>query len=161
MCSSGTCARINSKLVRIRSVRGAMNCATTSQEDKGFNSKLVRLEVSFLWMIQQIQVGSFNSKLVRLETEQGFHVYTDSQEFQFQTGAIRRRGNVSMPKIRDTLFQFQTGAIRRSNTNVKLTVEIVEFQFQTGAIRSVLGYDRVLLSKVLFQFQTGSIRRQS
>ena len=28
----------------IRSVRGAMNCATTSQEDKGFNSKLVRLE---------------------------------------------------------------------------------------------------------------------
>ena len=45
MCSSGTCARINSKLVRIRSVRGAMNCATTSQEDKGFNSKLVRLEV--------------------------------------------------------------------------------------------------------------------
>ena len=34
----------NSKLVRIRSVRGAMNCATTSQEDKGFNSKLVRLE---------------------------------------------------------------------------------------------------------------------
>ena len=31
----------NSKLVRIRSVRGAMNCATTSQEDKGFNSKLV------------------------------------------------------------------------------------------------------------------------
>ena len=35
----------NSKPVRIRSVRGAMNCATTSQEDKGFNSKLVRLEV--------------------------------------------------------------------------------------------------------------------
>ena len=34
----------NSKPVRIRSVRGAMNCATTSQEDKGFNSKLVRLE---------------------------------------------------------------------------------------------------------------------
>ena len=36
--------RFNSKLVRIRSVRGAMNCATTSQEDKGFNSKLVRLK---------------------------------------------------------------------------------------------------------------------
>ena len=44
MCSNGTCARFNSELVRIRSVRGAMNCATTSQEDKGFNSKLVRLE---------------------------------------------------------------------------------------------------------------------
>ena len=28
----------------IRSVRGATNCATTSQEDKDFNSKLVRLK---------------------------------------------------------------------------------------------------------------------
>ena len=50
MCDTRTCAAMahvrsfNSKLVRIRSVRGAMNCATTSQEDKGFDSKLVRLK---------------------------------------------------------------------------------------------------------------------
>ena len=65
-----------------------MNCATTSQEDKGFNSKLVRLEeirASEEWQICafQFQTGSirraltilvydttwrrFNSKLVRLE----------------------------------------------------------------------------------------------
>ena len=43
-----------------------MNCATTSQEDKGFNSKLVRLEVV-------VEAGK--SVTVRL--------------FQFQTGAIR------------------------------------------------------------------------
>ena len=68
MCSSGTCARFNSKLVRIRSVRGAMNCATTSQEDKGFNSKLVRLEGQARPMLRRL-LACFNSKLVRLEGE--------------------------------------------------------------------------------------------
>ena len=101
MCSSGTCARFNSKLVRIRSVRGAMNCATTSQEDKGFNSKLVRirsvrgamncattsqedkgfnsklvrLEDEMLWECSVILITSFNSKLVRLEGTAGSVVY--------------------------------------------------------------------------------------
>ena len=52
MCGTRTCAAVahvrsfNSKLVRIRSVRGAMNCATTSQEDKSFNTYKVLLSGS-------------------------------------------------------------------------------------------------------------------
>ena len=70
MCSNGTCARFNSKLVRIRSVRGAMNCATTSQEDKGFNSKLVRIRSvrgAMNCATTSQEDKGFNSKLVRLE----------------------------------------------------------------------------------------------
>ena len=45
-----------------------MNCATTSQEDKGFNSKLVRLEVLDTRIVQHTaSCARFNSKLVRLE----------------------------------------------------------------------------------------------
>ena len=44
-----------------------MNCATTSQEDKGFNSKLVRLE----------------------EANTGGALRLLQCMFQFQTGAIR------------------------------------------------------------------------
>ena len=51
-----------------------MNCATTSQEDKGFNSKLVRLEVKSSVSIPNWfdtkpnrEDKGFNSKLVRLE----------------------------------------------------------------------------------------------
>ena len=56
----------------IRSVRGAMNCATTSQEDKGFNSKLVRLKADTRTCAAVVHHGAkckrrFNSKLVRLE----------------------------------------------------------------------------------------------
>ena len=43
-----------------------MNCATTSQEDKDFNSKLVRLEVEWVNGLSSVGTG-FNSKLVRLE----------------------------------------------------------------------------------------------
>ena len=42
-----------------------MNCATTSQEDKGFNSKLVRLEE--MRTCAEWHMWRFNSKLVRLE----------------------------------------------------------------------------------------------
>ena len=82
MCDTRTCAAMahvrsfNSKLVRIRSVRGAMNCATTSQEDKGFNSKLVRLEGGnhTRTCAAVAHVRSFNSKLVRLEVKIAFRL---------------------------------------------------------------------------------------
>ena len=48
-----------------------MNCATTSQEDKGFDSKLVRLEgVAPLRVGAMARCARFNSKLVRLEVNE-------------------------------------------------------------------------------------------
>ena len=47
-----------------------MNCATTSQEDKGFNSKLVRLEADTRTCAAGSTCARFNSKLVRLEDKQ-------------------------------------------------------------------------------------------
>ena len=58
MCSSSTCARFNSKLVRLEGGI-TMNLAMNSS---GFNSKLVRLEV-----VLAVLLIRFNSKLVRLE----------------------------------------------------------------------------------------------
>ena len=91
-----------------------MNCATTSQEDKDFNSKLVRLEEASLKRAIkrtafQFQTGSirsqasktaavesasFNSKLVRLEA--GIHLENEKfiDGFQFQTGSIRSLQNM-------------------------------------------------------------------
>ena len=64
-----------------------MNCATTSQEDKDFNSKLVRLEG-----VAPLRVG-------------------ETIAFQFQTGAIRSE-NEAFQCLMYIPFQFQTGAIR-------------------------------------------------
>ena len=82
MCSSGTCARFNSKLVRLEGTK----LSSFKSNLASFNSKLVRLEVNEpennLKSVFQFQTGSirslavdrsglsqngFNSKLVRLE----------------------------------------------------------------------------------------------
>ena len=66
-----------------------MNCATTSQEDKDFNSKLVRLKVGnvpAMWGrpgLFQFQTGAIRSEY---DSSQTYHFY----KFQFQTGSIRR-----------------------------------------------------------------------
>ena len=60
-----------------------MNCATTSQEDKGFNSKLVRLEGGnhTRTCAAMAHVRSFNSKLVRIRSVRGaMNCATTSQE---------------------------------------------------------------------------------
>ena len=96
MCDTRTCAAMahvrsfNSKLVRIRSVRGAMNCATTSQEDKGFNSKLVRIRrrKSYAHMCSNGTCAAMA------------HVH----KFQFQTGSIRSPSLVWKPASLDLCF---------------------------------------------------------
>ena len=111
MCSNGTCARFNSKLVRIRSVRGAMNCATTSQEDKGFNSKLVRLEGGPL-PPRGVRIIKFQFQTGSIRREYGCWLADDMGLFQFQTGSIRSLSLMSIQSYHMP-FQFQTGSIRR------------------------------------------------
>ena len=119
-----------------------MNCATTSQEDKGFNSKLVRLEVGNdvgpSWIVSianwcdyeanmivaRLTISiSFNSKLVRLED--GNHTRTCEAmapvaTFQFQTGSIKSQAFARLlPLQKCALFQFQTGAIRSMHSPVE------------------------------------------
>ena len=65
-----------------------MNCATTSQEDKGFNSKLVRLEVDET--ITLSRYSSFNSKLVRLEAKSDYEKKPfDSLGVRFNSKLVR------------------------------------------------------------------------
>ena len=56
---------------------------------KGFNSKLVRLEVQDS-NHHVTEIRSFNSKLVRLEVPDDPYWAHVHSEFQFQTGSIRR-----------------------------------------------------------------------
>ena len=65
-----------------------MNCATTSQEDKDFDSKLVRLEG-----VAPLRVG-------------------ETIAFQFQTGSIRRQYAHMCSNGTCAQFRFQTGAIK-------------------------------------------------
>ena len=107
MCSNGTRARINSKLVRLEG-------ACEVQHSKyiiSFNSKLVRLEVQCERVNDTSRYG-FNSKLVRLEVYETQKIIRMIVEFRFQTGAIRSLGLVALPAD-EFLFQFQTGSIRR------------------------------------------------
>ena len=135
MCSSGTCARFNSKLVRIRSVRGAMNCATTSQEDKGFNSKLVRIRSvrgAMNCATTSQENKDFDSKLVRLEEKLKNWMMLQDESFQFQTGAIRRRNAMGVFRHTDNKFQFQTGSIRR---NGRVSCLSVRYSFNSKLVR--------------------------
>ena len=56
----------------------------------------------------------FNSKLVRLKVDYLGHLaFCGSDMFQFQTGAIKRKHQVSQIAVSTYVFQFQTGAIKR------------------------------------------------
>ena len=94
-----------------------MNCATTSQEDKGFNSKLVRLEG------------------VRGGCELEAHLLPDGTPFQFQTGSIRRKRQHSA----STIFcaSFNSKLVRLEGKECSAwQASVCQFQFQTGSIRS-------------------------
>ena len=84
MCSNGTRARINSKLVRLEG-------ACEVQHSK--------------------YIISFNSKLVRLKTNPKAPWCGGFAKFQFQTGAIKRGSEIAAMLDADP-FQFQTGAIK-------------------------------------------------
>ena len=130
MCSSGTCARFNSKLVRLE----VKKIAAIAEVLKSFNSKLVRLEDRLLCRAAHHAFCGFNSKLVRLE--------------------VIRDTLVWMP---ESVFQFQTGAIRSSKPE---PMEVSEESFNSKLVRlEVRRRKSEVLSKYLFQFQTGSIRR--
>ena len=66
-----------------------MNCATTSQEDKGFNSKLVRLEgCELCYKIRgkagvSIQTGAIKRQYAHMCSN------GTCAQFRFQTGAIK------------------------------------------------------------------------
>ena len=111
-----------------------MNCATTSQEDKDFNSKLVRLEGDVSgWYA--VHLGGFNSKLVRLEGFRWAHLLPDGTPFQFQTGSIRRKRQHSA----STIFcaSFNSKLVRLEGKECSAwQASVCQFQFQTGSIRS-------------------------
>ena len=91
-----------------------MNCATTSREDKGFNSKLVRLEVSR------------DSAVTRFTIV-----------FQFQTGSIRRISHFMV--FLQSNISFNSKLVRlKVRTNLANNYTAIMFQFQTGAIKSKL-----------------------
>ena len=86
MCSNGTCARFNSKLVRLK----VTDRQGLPEWLDGFNSKLVRLKVS--------------GDIKALKTQ---------MEFQFQTGSIKSFKEAGLRKQGfNLMFQFQTGSIK-------------------------------------------------
>ena len=123
----------------------------------GFNSTLVRLEVTFFAVLSAAS-ACFNSTLVRLEGIHDVIVFCRwGNWFQFHTGSIRRKHEkytASFPK----LFQFHTGSIRSVNSDPSTLESLCKFQFHTGSIRSYCRR-KTPTPADRFQFHTGSIRR--
>ena len=175
MCSNGTCARFNSKLVRLEvdytlsqlrefarefqfqtgSIRRLMMKAIIVT-NTSFNSKLVRLEAK-LKNLTWRRLSRFDSKLVRLEESTlAFCADIAHVQFQFQTGSIRSSQNTDYFGCAD-LFQFQTGSIRRQKQRNLWKVSILCFNSKLVQLEGTEGGTN-LLDSGMFQFQTGSIR---
>ena len=61
----------------------------TGEAPVGFNSKLVRLKVNIREAEAKV-AARFNSKLVRLKVDYGTPEMVYQNQFQFQTGSIKR-----------------------------------------------------------------------
>ena len=117
---------------------------------------------------------------MRLKERPNGTIRCEINKFQFQSGAIKRGGNLDELHAELISFQFQSGAIKRAfnttltTTNngfnsslVRLKDEIdddgnyavgMEFQFQSGAIKSLRVITPPPPPHRAFQFQSGAIK---
>ena len=93
---------------------------------------MVRLKDKIQRPVNQL-VMRFNSKVVRLKVCPILTCLNRLFQFQFQSGAVKRRKVLQAVKPY-TQFQFQSGAVKRTD-KIRPTVSYSLFQFQSGAVK--------------------------
>ena len=122
----------NSKLVRLK----VFMSSWVDGIRKRFNSKLVRLKVVRPFTVLA-RYDCFNSKLVRLKVARG-PGGDDGDEFQFQTGAIKRAAK-ARARLASTSFNSKLVRLKGCPT-LKTPGFLLRFQFQTGAIKRMTAH---------------------
>ena len=109
-------------------------------------------------IVDSDQDAGFNSKLVRLKGKLLIRVRKLTRKFQFQTGSIKSIAS-SEPKLCDR-SGFNSKLVRLKVACGRSLRFLRLFQFQTGSIKSSLRLLSKAAMTAAFQFQTGSIKRE-